>query len=167
MPRKRVSTPSSAQRREDPNTGNDPVLALYWNYFSVARRAFEMVEEAERATRNAKASEREVPFARYQAFLPMWLAALFTTCEGFRAIGGKRPALEAQMDEIMEPLRTVWRHTVNYHDDATQKQGRAPFYERSVGLLQKAADLHNALIAFFHDHVVALSRQAASDNHKH
>lgn len=44
MPRKRVSTPSRPQPSEDPNTGNDPVLALYWNYFSVARRAFEMVE---------------------------------------------------------------------------------------------------------------------------
>ena len=91
----------------------------------------------------------------------------FPELEGFRKIGGKRPALEAQMDEIMEPLRSVWLHTVNYHDDATQKQGRAPFYERSAGLLQKAADLHNALIGFFHDHVVALSKQASGDNHKH
>lgn len=167
MPRKRVPSPNRSQRSEDPNTGNDPVLALYWNYFALARRSFEMVEEAERATRNARASEREVHFARYQAFLPMWLAALFTTCEGFRKIGAKRPALEAQMEEIMEPLRTVWQHTVHYHDDATQKQGRAPFYERSAGWLQKAADLHNALVGFFQDHVVALTERAKGGMNKH
>ena len=167
MPRKRVSTPNRPQRSEDPNTSNDPVLALYWNYFVVARRAFEMVEEAKRATANARPGQREVHFSRYQAFLPMWLAALFTTCEGFRKIGGKRAPLEAQMDALFEPLRTVWLHTVNYHDDATQKQGRAPFYDPKAGWLQNATDLHNALVDFFRDHVVALSEQAGGGIDKH
>ena len=71
------------------------------------------------------------------------------------------------MDALFEPLRTVWLHTVNYHDDATQKQGRAPFYDPKAGWLQNATDLHNALVDFFRDHVVALSEQAGGGIDKH
>lgn len=148
---------------EDPDTDNDPILALYRNYFAAARRLHEMVEEARRASESSFGDERETHLNRLETFLPLWLSALFTACEGFRKIDARDAALDSQMREIMAPLRRVWQHTVEYHDDLKQKQGRATFYGQKSENLSKAQALHTTFEEFFRNHVRSLEQGRPDD----
>lgn len=148
---------------EDADTSNDPVLSLYRNYFAAARRLFEMVEEARRASASSFGDERETHLNRLETFLPLWLSALFTACEGFRKIGARDAVLDGQMRELMAPLRRVWQHTVEYHDDLKQKQGRATFYGQKSENLNKAQTLHLTLEEFFRNHVRSLEQGRPDD----
>ncbi|RYF20378.1 MAG: hypothetical protein EOO77_08160 [Oxalobacteraceae bacterium] len=148
---------------EDPDTDNDPILALYRNYFAAARRLHEMVEEARRASASSFGDEREMHLNRLDTFLPLWLSALFTACEGFRKIEARDMTLDARMQEIMDPLRRVWQHTVEYHGDLEQKQGRATFYGRKSGNLNKAEALHAAFEEFFRNHLRSLEQGRPDD----
>jgi hypothetical protein len=141
---------------EEAHTGNDPVLALYRNYFAAARRLHEQVDASRKAAEASFGDDREDHLNRLEVFLPLWLSALFTSCEGFRKINGKDPVLDAMIREIMAPLRRIWQHTVNFHGDAEQQQGRASFYDQQVGNLQRAEALHEEFEEFFRHHVRSL-----------
>lgn len=148
---------------ENPDTGNEEVLALYRNYFAAARRLHELVDEARKAAEQSFGDEREVHMNRLEVFLPLWLSALFTSCEGFRKVGGRDAVLDAQIRGLMAPLRRVWQHTVQYHDDDDQKQGRATFYGQQSENLQRAELLHKTFEEFFRNYVQALDQGRPDD----
>ncbi len=143
----------------EPDTGNDPILALYRNYFVPTIRCFELANEARQVLEKATASQQDGAFERYKACLPLWVSMLSVTLEGYQAIGCRYPGVDAHIEEVARPLRTVRTHTANYYGDAEQKIAHSVLYDHRTDLIQKVLDIHFALYDFFHDYVATIEER--------
>lgn len=135
-----------------PHTGNDPILALYSNYFASTRVLHARPHATRARFEVAPDTGRDDMWSEFHTYLSLWLAMLFVVADGFRHLGIEDAEIDSLIRAQMAKLRKSWRHTMHYHGNQERKLGQAAFIGSGPAALNDAEDLNAAFERFFKDY---------------
>lgn len=143
---------------------NDPVTALFGNYFMPCILLHKHMHDA-RERMDAATTEEEEITAFQGALAPhqiLWLASLLPLCEGFRKLKLADADMDALIRENIGALRTVAKHVGSYHDDLDFRKGAGRYFIPGPG----AGDINSAeeLFSAFDNFFAAYFAEPASPN---